>query len=624
MGDMRPDKGVFKRAGSNVWQHRVHIPVELRAHYSGKSALPAKSLGTRDLKEANRLARIRQAKFEEEFESKRASHTGPGSPAITTPTLPPLSSGAIERLVAEYHQQVVADDFAERVDTLNRAKSDPDAFWAGKIIAPPKDRMKFRGKPTSYWDDLRLDPETPLEIGVAYALHWHRLERLTAAKGALKIGDLSEVGTLVDRTLAGSPACAASRLALCRRLLEARIGALGAIIADEPTQLLNLRALEPNNPNDAEDPLLSVAVPAWLEEKRAVELTDRRIEDCEAAVDLLLEVIGDKPLSKYTKGDVRRFKEVLRSLPPNRNKVAVTRNLGAVAAAQKAKDLGLESLAVKTINNKYLGSLFNLFEHAIGHYDEVNRNPFANSNLPVRSSPREQWDPFSTEALQKFFSAPLYTGCKSASQWLKPGPAVPRESVRFWLPLLLLYSGCRVNEICKLRISDVGHESGVRFINIEWEDDDEAAGIAGRVKNVSSERRVPIHPDLVDFGFLEFVSKARGCTSGRLFPELRPNRYGKLYSTVSQRFSDSFLPGLGLKTSKTSLKSFRHNFVDAARNSRIPDPIIQALKGDTFEGTLARYGHGRTDLEILDAEMQKLNFKGLSLDHLRIAGKPNV
>lgn len=305
MGDMRPDKGVFKRAGSDVWQHRVYIPVELRAHYSGKSAVPAKSLGTRDLNEANRLARLRQAKFEQEFETKRASHTGPGSLAITTPALPSLSSGTIERLVAEYRQQVVANDFAERVDTLNRAKLDPDAFWAGKIIPSPKDQKKFRGLPTSYWEDLRVDPETPLEVGIAYVLQWHRLERLTEAKGALRIGDLSAVGTFVDRTLAGTPACAASRLTLCRRLLEVRIEALGAIIAGEPIQLLNLHAPGPNNPNDAEDPLLSVAVPAWLEEKRAVDLTDRRIEDCEAAVDLLLEVIGDKPLSSVHSRSLR-------------------------------------------------------------------------------------------------------------------------------------------------------------------------------------------------------------------------------------------------------------------------------------------------------------------------------
>jgi hypothetical protein len=45
MGDMTPDNGVFKRKGSDVWQHRVFIPKDVRDHYGGKSELPAKSLG---------------------------------------------------------------------------------------------------------------------------------------------------------------------------------------------------------------------------------------------------------------------------------------------------------------------------------------------------------------------------------------------------------------------------------------------------------------------------------------------------------------------------------------------------------------------------------------------------
>jgi hypothetical protein len=198
------------------------------------------------------------------------------------------------------------------------------------------------------------------------------------------------------------------------------------------------------------------------------------------------------------------------------------------------------------------------------------------------------------------------------------GSIVPRESARFWLPLLLLYTGARVNEICKLRVKDIGEEQGIRFLSIEWEADDDGP-IAGRVKNASSDCLVPIHNDLVSFGFIEFVERVRAAKHERLFHELKPNKYGKLYGTISQRFSDTFLPRLGIKTDKKSLKSFRHNFVDAGNNSRIPDEIVLALKGDARQGTLARYGNGKTELEILESEMQKLKFKGLDLSHLVIS-----
>jgi len=87
--------------------------------------------------------------------------------------------------------------------------------------------------------------------------------------------------------------------------------------------------------DDRENPLLSAAAKAWLQEKQSLSLTGRRLEDCEAAVALLVEVIGDKPIASYTKGDVREFKSVLRALPANRTKIKETRGLGARAAAKK-------------------------------------------------------------------------------------------------------------------------------------------------------------------------------------------------------------------------------------------------------------------------------------------------
>ena len=85
-------------------------------------------------------------------------------------------------------------------------------------------------------------------------------------------------------------------------------------------------------------------------------------------------------------------------------------------------------MSTKTANNKYLATLYNLFEYALGNYDRVDRNPFINATLPTRNTPREEWDPFTIEALTTFFHAPLYTGCKSVSQWMAPGSVVPHAT----------------------------------------------------------------------------------------------------------------------------------------------------------------------------------------------------
>lgn len=87
MGNVRPDKGVFKRKGSDVWQHRIFIPADLRERYGDRSVLAAKSLGTKDLTEANRRARVRVAEYEMEFAAHRrgtgSSHVRTGKPALT-------------------------------------------------------------------------------------------------------------------------------------------------------------------------------------------------------------------------------------------------------------------------------------------------------------------------------------------------------------------------------------------------------------------------------------------------------------------------------------------------------------------------------------------------------------
>jgi integrase len=623
MGDMTPDKGVFKRKGSDVWQHRVFIPKDVRKFYGGKSELAAKSLGTRDLKEANRLARQISGRYEAEFAERRVSTDGsaPTSQNGTGSTVQkPLTTPDADQLIARYRHTLVDRDFSERADVLARAEADPLAFWKCKILPRPQDQNIFKGRPYSYWDRLSEDEETPLREAVIYALHAQRQSRAKALTEQLQLGQTARFDEEARLLLKGYALAEHERRAFVRRLMQAELAILNDLINEQVGEPALVPDIEPTPVAASENPLLSVAAAAWIQEKLTLDLTPRRIEECHAAVALFIDIAGDRSVAKYRKSDVRDFKDILLQLPPNRNKNCATKGLAARAAAIKAQELKLTPMTVKTANNKYIAPLRNFFGHALGSYDGISTNPFEKAALPERNTPRTEWEPFTNDALKTFFNAPLYRGCQSAKQWMVPVLVVPRESARFWVPLLLLYTGARVNEICKLRVKDIGEQEGIHFFSIEWEDDgDEAGRIAGRVKNAASHRRVPIHGDLISFGFLAFVAGVRAAGYERLFHALKPNRYGKLYGTISQRFSDTFLPRLGIKTAKTSLKSFRHNFVDAARNSRIPGDIIRALKGDTMPGTLSRYGHGKTDLEILNEELAKLRFGSLDLKHLQLA-----
>jgi hypothetical protein len=97
-----------------------------------------------------------------------------------------------------------------------------------------------------------------------------------------------------------------------------------------------------------------------------------------------------------------------------------------------------------------------------------------------------------------FFGSPVYT--KGAQ------PTDGRGEAAFWLPLLGLYTGARLNELAPLGAADVTT--------------DLAEG--RRLKTVGSRRSVPVHTELLRIGFTDFVDhvRKRNGANGRLFPLL--------------------------------------------------------------------------------------------------------
>ena len=119
MGNVRPDKGVFKRKGSDVWQHRIFIPADLREHYGDRSLLPARSLGTKDLAEANRRARLRAAEYEKEFAEKRQLRSETAVAAAGKRTLSPQT---IERIAAKHGRRKARHRFRTQGRNIRQGK----------------------------------------------------------------------------------------------------------------------------------------------------------------------------------------------------------------------------------------------------------------------------------------------------------------------------------------------------------------------------------------------------------------------------------------------------------------------------------------------------------------------
>ena len=89
------------------------------------------------------------------------------------------------------------------------------------------------------------------------------------------------------------------------------------------------------------------------------------------------------------------------------------------------------------------------------------RNPALGLRLPDPVGRRDKRRPFSIEQLRSIFRSPLYTGCQDDhAGYASIGPNRPQRA-RFWVPVIALFTGMRLNEICQMDAADVRDFDGV-------------------------------------------------------------------------------------------------------------------------------------------------------------------
>lgn len=231
-------------------------------------------------------------------------------------------------------------------------------------------------------------------------------------------------------------------------------------------------------------------------------------------------------------------------------------------------------------------------------------NPFDGVEVEIDDLERKRRTrlPFTVSELQNIFNGPVY----------QPD-FVPRKSLgkaQYWLPLLSLLSGARLEELAQLHVEDIRHDpQHGHYLYIHNAEE-------RKVKTASSWRQVPLHPELVKLGFLEYVKQVK---AGRLFPTLKPDKYGKLATTFSTWFG-RYLDQLGITDESKVFHSFRHSFIAVCKQKAaagIPPEVREAIVGHTPTNEIAAtYGDVLYPLEPQVQAMQHVGYPGLDLSHL--------
>ncbi|HNB77151.1 MAG TPA: site-specific integrase [Rhodocyclaceae bacterium] len=248
---------------------------------------------------------------------------------------------------------------------------------------------------------------------------------------------------------------------------------------------------------------------------------------------------------------------------------------------------------------KYLGLLSAIFETAVAN-ERLDANPVTGVKLRRPKVREKARVPFSADELNRIFSSPVFT------QGLRPTGG--KGEAAHWLPLLALWTGARLEELGQLRTDDVRTEAGIAFIYIT---DDPDTG--RRIKTTGSRRRVPIHPELVRLGFLNFVTQQGKAHSQRLFPLLQPSREGSVTKTWSQWFGRYLRASVGISDSRKVFHSLRHGFKDACRESGIPKEVHDRLTGHSSGSIGDTYGSDTFPLAPLADAVSRLRYAGVEL-----------
>jgi len=343
---------------------------------------------------------------------------------------------------------------------------------------------------------------------------------------------------------------------------------------------------------------ISVGIDKFISEK--YKLTSKSEMMMRTHIEMLIEEFGDISLGKLDRGMCVKFKDDIRKLPRNRSKIQQYRNLDfheQVSLNVDEKD----RISTTTVNN-ILGYVSSFMKWSrINGFVEVNF--FEGMKLKKQIRQRDERDRFTEKEIKKIFQKHNYIEFTEVEN---------HKYSNYWTPLISVFSGMRLNEICSLYLDNIIQEkvNGRKKIwcfNILEEPDRPDK----HLKTLSSKRVVPIHDTLIDLGFIEFVEllKKRHTNRQRLFQELKYGE-GSYIRNVSYFFNKKYLPLLGLKTDKKNFHSIRHTVVDHLKQRLVDISFINELVGHHHGNIdLDRYGKGYTPDIIYNKCVKKINYE---------------
>ncbi|MBY8308431.1 site-specific integrase [Vibrio fluvialis] len=344
-------------------------------------------------------------------------------------------------------------------------------------------------------------------------------------------------------------------------------------------------------------PSLSHVFQLWADDKRMNDgdnrSTQKTISDFGSTITRFIELFGDLPVNQINRAVCQDFRNLLGKFPA---KGKGLRGLSAEQLMKKAEKENLPLVSLATIR-KQLRAFSAILNFAVQRLNVMQEEPVSASGIlrgiakaAKRNVTRTAEDKqYSHTELKTIFQSPLFT-----RNW-QPPKADFGEAL-YWLPLLMLYTGARREELCQLRSKDVlqDKDTGIWYLWIQSGEDQ-------TVKTSNSIRKVPLHDDLIELGFIRYHQTLS--TSSRLFPKLQPHPVNGYGHAIGKAWAKYLKLEVKLESQASPSHGFRHTFKTLCREAGIETAVSDWITGHAATNVGATYG--TNPLQRMASELKK-------------------
>jgi integrase len=438
-----------------------------------------------------------------------------------------------------------------------------DEFAAKRAALPAQPRADARPDPNAIAARLLLKLRAKRDAAAAAG-------ELPAFNEAMADGLFYEQAVLAGEE---APSADLAKHEGVRNALRALLAGDGALSIQAEAALA---AMSPD-----ENPTISELHALWLKQEERPPST---VKEMERAVDRFVRVSGDKRVKAIARRDVTAFSDKMREP-------------GGVTP---------EGVSIPTTNTT-LSLLSALLGFAVKR-NLIENNPARGTQLKDTRRAREKRREFDAPALGAIFGSAIYAADER--------PDGGAGEAAYWLPLLALHTGARINELCQLHPGDVqqeGYTDAKGKPQKAWVVRIEHDRVKGqRVKTEGGERRIPVHPDLVKLGFVKYAQAQAG--KPLLFDRLSMGpKETRLAGNWGRWFARYMRDTCGVTDERMTFHSFRHTFKHHMRQCQIPKDVNDALTGHETGDAADAYGGLSFPLFPLVEGMKRYRVDGLSL-----------